>query len=376
MTFQNFTEALLNPGLHLSKELILSQISESRIWKVSLGFEPNEKDCITSPYRKDSSPGCRFSTSENGLLVLTDGAAIGSKVNGVSIFKVDCFQSLQILNNIPLNLVLSKLQESINNASDINLGAIIKTTIIATNKKKKKESSILYYWERPWNKWDKEYWSPYGITRQQLNDDFIFPINAWGLKKDGDSEWKKYICSNWCSYVLNDESWGQKVKIYQPFSKSMRFFGNVDNNCIGGLWDITDDDSDIIITKSYKDWRVLKNQGLNVIWFQNEGMLPDLELLAEYKHRKFIILFDNDKAGIKAAYYVRNKMELAGFNVTAICLNRKFLSRGIKDSSDLRKEKKKVFNYIFNKNGLRNEQVHKTGSYKLLETIPEKIYGL
>ena len=122
------------------------------------------------------------------------------------------------------------------------------------------------------------------------------------------SKWKKFFCSHWCSYIINDDSWGSRMKGYQPYSKSLRFFGNVDKDCIGGLWDLDNSDSDIIITKSYKDWRVLKNRGFQVIWFQNEGMIPDLKLLKGFKHRTFTILFDNDKAGIKAAIHVRDEI--------------------------------------------------------------------
>tara|TARA_R110000851_G_scaffold5823_4_gene23781 strand:- start:169 stop:1308 length:1140 start_codon:yes stop_codon:yes gene_type:complete len=379
MEFQNVFEALVSPGLHLSKEIILSQISEEKVWNISLGFEPNDSDIITSPYRKDNSPGCKFIRNKEGLLCLYDGAAIGSKVSGIGIWNVDCFQSLMILKGIDLGLCLSKIQELINvgKLEGLDLGFTKLEVIKTSNKSKGNKKTLIYYWTRTWNKYDKKYWSSYGITKSQLESDNIIPIDAWGVKSKGSSEWRKFICSHWCSYIINDDSWGSRMKGYQPFSKFLRFFGNVDEDCIGGLWGLNDSDSesDVIITKSYKDWRVLKNAGFQVIWFQNEGMIPDLKLLKEFKHRNFIILFDNDKAGIKAAIHVRDTISKAGFKIIAICLNRNFLKQGIKDSSDMIKEKPKTFNQIFNQGKLTYE-IFKGRSYKVLETVPKKVHGL
>lgn len=369
MTFQNIIKALENPGLHLSKKIILSQISEEKIWSVSLGFEPNEGDYITSPFRKDNSPGCKFiRNKQSGLLCLYDGASVGS-VNGIRLLSVDCFQSIQILKGYSEGLVLSKIQELVNQGKveGLDLGSTIVKKV--KSKSKSKSKTLIYYWERKWNKWDKEYWNSYRITKEQLVSDGIIPIDSWGLKSEGSSDWKKFWCSHWCSYIINDDSWRDRIKGYMPYSKSLRFFGNVDNNCIGGFWDLSSE-KDIIIKKSYKDWRVIKNLGLNTIWFQNEGMLPDLELFKEFKNCRFTILFDNDKAGIKAAYKIRNEMRKEGFKVRAVILNRKFLTHNkVKDPADLIK----TFPHLMKK--LKDELLTKT-RYGILETIPEKIHGL
>jgi hypothetical protein len=376
MTFTDLQEALENPGLHLSKELILEQISEEKIWSVTLGFEPNENDYITSPYREDNSPGCKFiRNKQSGLLCFYDGAAIGSKLNGLGIHIVDCFQSIQILKNIPLGLVLSKLQVIINQGKleGLELGSSkVKKSKIS---KTKKTETLIYYWSREWNKWDSQYWFPYGITKSQLESDGTIPINAWGMKGEG-SKWRKFHCSHWCSYIINDDSWGSKMKGYQPFVKGLRFFGNVNKDCIGGLWSLNGDTDKIIIAKSYKDWRVFKNAGFNVIWFQNEGMIPDLKLLKKFKDCNFIIIFDNDKAGIKAAIHVRDTMIKEEFKVIAKCLNRNFLKNKIKDPADLRKEKESVFNHTFNNGKINEKKIYKGREYGILETIPQKVLGL
>ena len=64
-----------------------------------------------------------------------------------------------------------------------------------------------------------------------------------------------------------------------------------------------------MITKSYKDYRVLRNLGVNVTWFQNEGAFPDNldDIINDYKD--VIVFFDNDFTGLAASetckYYWR-----------------------------------------------------------------------
>ena len=91
--------------------------------------------------------------------------------------------------------------------------------------------------------------------------------------------------------------------------------------------------------------------------------------LQDYKNAKFTILFDNDNAGIKSAYKIRNKMLDNGFKVRAIILNRKFIKYKVKDPSDLVKKFPKL------KNKFKNELFAKTRN-ELLETIPKKIHKL
>ena len=48
---------------------------------------------------------------------------------------------------------------------------------------------------------------------------------------------------------------------------------------------------------------MLKNQGLNVIWFQNEGMFPTKTVLTGIikRFKNIVVFFDNDIAGLEAS---------------------------------------------------------------------------
>ena len=96
-----------------------------------------------------------------------------------------------------------------------------------------------------------------------------------------------------------------KIKIYQPYGGKYKWITNCDEDNIGNFDNLPPTGRELIIQKSYKDHRVLRNLewGLNVIWFQNEGCVPSMDILVNLTQRfEYItIFFDNDEDGMKAA---------------------------------------------------------------------------
>ncbi len=87
---------------------------------------------------------------------------------------------------------------------------------------------------------------------------------------------------------------------------------------------------------------MFKNHGVNVIWFQNEGMFPAMTILSNIvkKFKKVNVFFDNDRAGIEASRNLVNRINNYQSNKAvniAIPLN-----EGVKDISDFI-EKKGVY---------------------------------
>jgi len=62
----------------------------------------------------------------------------------------------------------------------------------------------------------------------------------------------------------------------------------------------------LVLSKSYKDHRVLRNQGVNAVWLQNEGAVPSPEVLAHLARSStgIAVLFDSDATGMAAAQRV------------------------------------------------------------------------
>src|SRR4029077_4179226 len=80
-------------------------------------------------------------------------------------------------------------------------------------------------------------------------------------------------------------------------------------NDVGNYNNLPPEGELLIITKSYKDHRVLRNVGYNnVIWFQNEGCIPDRWILNNLVRRfkRIIVLFDSDYSGTMAAIKLCN----------------------------------------------------------------------
>ena len=147
-----------------------------------------------------------------------------------------------------------------------------------------------------------------------------------------------------------------RIKIYRPYGTSeSKWFTNCTQNDIGGIDSVIFSSKDLLITKSYKDYRVVKNLSINTVWFQNEGMIPNATILKFLckKFKRIIIWFDNDEAGIRAAKLVASHIQslFPGKVVICIHLDVDLLKEGIKDPSDLeaKKGKEKLINFCKSK---------------------------
>ena len=139
-----------------------------------------------------------------------------------------------------------------------------------------------------------------------------------------------------------------------------KWFTNCTQNDIGGLYLLRKDVDKLVITKSYKDWRVIINQGVNAIWFQNEGMIPNQDILSELivNYTEIIIWFDNDSTGIAKARVIREYLTSLGIVkiVRMVFLPPKLVGENITDASDFREKKGKAMlkQFIDKKNLLNN----------------------
>jgi hypothetical protein len=131
------------------------------------------------------------------------------------------------------------------------------------------------------------------------------------------------------------------VKIYKPFtSKTHKFLGTVTTTDIFG-WDYVkyfNRQKHLIITKSFKDWMILRNLGFQAIAIQSEGCtIPrdKIKIIKEFK--KAIFLLDNDAPGIEAAMSYKLKYDIDYIHYP--------INSNIKDTADaciILKDKKAV----------------------------------
>lgn len=309
-------------GLYINKEKeIFPYISQEELFELILGELPEEYEKFHSPLRPDTNPGCWLEYDvNNGRLFLRDF--------GYGDMPLDCIGTIQVVYHLP---------------SYYDALYYIKAVIIQQGKREKKydildavnESRIefkkvyskIYTQPRPFNGQDRAYWLQYGITRKNLEEDEVYPLEKFRIiSKKGD---RVYIC-HYLTYSYQEFSEKRK-KLYTPYNKKHKFITNCTNNDIGGSGETSDS---LIITKSYKDYRVLKNLGYNNRWFQNEGQIPNdvvlISLISDFK--KITILYDNDDTGYQASVKLRNKI----INLSNIKTNTVFIpkSDNVTDISD------------------------------------------
>ena len=296
--FRNVTDDI-EVKKFLDKDKILEIVSEEDIFEMIFGFKPKEFDYVTSPFRQDNKPGCWFEYSISGKLKFIDWAS-DYYVNGVKMVSMDCFDAVKLYYQLTnfydtLHFIYNHLIQG----KEITADKLVKKEK-SVKKREKNKSSILIE-TREFDFRDANFWKKYGISSQQLLEDKVFALKKYKIINT--TKANRAIRCLGVSYAYTDFEDGKK-KIYSPFaSKHGKFITNCGKDDIGGLKALSEKGEKLIITKSYKDYRVLRNQGYDSIWFQNEGMFPTsftlLPILARFEET--IVFFDNDRAGIDAS---------------------------------------------------------------------------
>lgn len=315
----------------IDKKDILNCVTQEEIFELVFKFKPVEFQYVTSPFRVDQSPGCWFETDiTTGKLNFRD-FAYGTK-------PLDCFDAVKIYYNLPnffktLEFIKTKLIDGKTINANVNS--------IKPSKKVSKKKVEIFVNTREFDENDKNYWQSYSITRQNLIDDKVFAVQKYKMlnTRKGDFVFMVYdLC-----YAYTDFKFERK-KLYKPFQKK-KFITNCKPDDIGGINSLSYNNTQLIISKSYKDFRVLKNQGLNVVWFQNEGMFPSLNVIFNLikNFSEIIIFFDSDNAGIVASNNLAEVIKSIFFSkkVRVVHLPIKLLKENIKDPSDLISKKSK-----------------------------------
>lgn len=317
----------------IDKRDILKYVTEEEVFELVLGYKPIEFEYICSPLREDTNAGCWFEFDTVAERLKFRDFGYGSK-------SLDCFDMVQIYFGLPnfyktLDFVKNKL--ILGREIDPKILHVKRKTLSKEKRVKKSLFQILPS-TRDFSLIDKEFWSPFGISKENIISDKVFPAQKIKLKntKKGDI---LMLCKT-ATYVYTEFKSGNR-KIYQPY-ENKRFITNCVSNDIGGLHDLPAYGRKLVISKSYKDWRVLRNKGINSIWLQNEGMFPDKDTLLSIliRFKEVIIFFDNDTAGIEAAKRLKEYITKIYKPATYIIIPELYLYQyQISDISDLFKKR-------------------------------------
>lgn len=298
---------------------ILEDISQEQVFYYLFDSYPDIRKRYHSPFREDGKPDCFFFYHTDGKLLFVDKAR--------NIY-LNCFEALGYKYN------LESFREI------IQIVEVIKTKTVTESfiKPKRVKTIIETLSVEPTEK-DLQFWSLYDITLDQLKKDGVKSVNKAmtikGIKKI------IYHLEDQFSYRIYYNTETKNRKVYCPLS-ALKFISNTTNDDI--YLNFNKEVKTLVITKSYKDYRVLLNQGVNCMWIQSEVVFPSEKLLCQIASffDEIVVLFDNDETGIKQSKKLSAKIDLFyPGKARPLWLPPELLSYGISDSSDIYKEKGK-----------------------------------
>lgn len=323
--------------IELTPDQILQKITQQQIFELvlKLPFDFNER--YRSPFRIDTHADCRFEERPDGTILFID---FGER-NPRKIHR-SCFgMLLEAFPGTTVSGVIRILVREFGLSTNLTDYSFQQTTVdreYSNNSNDNNNTSsetVIRYERKPYNKLSVLHWSQFLIRPEHLLEDNVFSTNRFTVKKPG----KKLKVVNVYKHCYAID-FIHHVKLYQPYSDRYKWITNCDENDIGNIDNLPETGDELIIEKAYKDHRVLRNLGfsLNVIWFMNEGCVPDLYILKNLteRFRLITIFFDSDEGGIIAALKLHRIFESFRQGCCRIVHMPVFLSRKLthKNTSD------------------------------------------
>lgn len=328
----------------LTKELILSHLSEEQIMEYYLGHAVEDDGRYLSPFRKEDSPSFSIKRLESGLHY---------KDFGDDSYSGGCVDLVMQLFNISFYEALKKI------SNDFNLGPSIldnrkeyQRVLNDRAERPPKKRKIIQVITRPLTKIDKAYWASYDISTEELRRYNIYSIKKY-LIDEGQSNppWWIVGADELCFGYFTGEKW----KIYRPLSedKERKWFTNISNRYIWDIDIIVPGTKRCFITKSRKDQIILSKFLSPVVSVQSEssGSISEEGLsLLKSNCEEVYIIFDNDTPGVKASTYFSENHGFRWINCPKGYIDN--LGKPIKDFADLARHYglETVINYFKSKN--------------------------
>lgn len=289
----------------ISKDDIHYYLTQEDIFQIALGYTPEPGDFVQSPYREDKDPGCFFDYAPNGDLKLIDFAAKGQYVKGFHLSHTDCFNAIQYVYNLSFKESLSFLYNK--HCHKLNRKEKPKKTKEFIRKR------IIPYF-RAFSKADQKYWQPLGITSSQLREDKYMPIRGYKIISDKPTVFTSRNELAYCDFSFPS---GNR-KIYFPNRKKYKFIATTGVNDIGFMTYLPEVGHKLIITKSYKDARILRNSGIEAVYLSSETSIPTNLFDFTLRFDEIIILFDNDEAGFTCTENIMSELQKHNANCRAV----------------------------------------------------------
>jgi len=304
--------------VEITAQHILTKITQEQIFQFVFEKPISLTSRYTSPFREDKRPGCFFTQREDNTIIFVDFA------EDKGFTHRSCFQAVMDKYNVSYSQAIEVVLDNFHlsyNISDYDLTKIINNSYNYNSRYKGDRASTgttISYVKSEYERRDVINWNKFLISTKDLESDNVFATHRFTIDKHDNKPKKVFNIYNLC-YAID---FIDAVKIYQPQSIDYRFITNCNENHIGNINNLPLFGDELIIQKSYKDHRVLRNiiDGINVIWLQNEGVIPDdfilFNLLERFK--RITIFYDNDLKGIEKALILANYLNNIRIDSTRI----------------------------------------------------------
>lgn len=269
----------------LSPEHILQKVTQEQIFEIVFPKVYLGEVIYKSPLRTDRNPRCFFEY-HNDVLLFKD---FGDK----NRTHRSCFRMIMD----KYNLTMREALKFICNHFDLSHSSVDYEEVIIEDDTEIVRKTPLHidFLSKEYTSQDKKYWSQYLIYPDQLLEDGVHSVDKLILNNVA-----KPVYGLCYAYTFPED----KVKIYRPYAPpKYKWMTNCNNNIVGNIHNISQRGKKLIVAKAYKDSRVIRNLGIkDVIWFQNEGQVPNdminIDLITRYE--EIVFLYDNDEPGIAA----------------------------------------------------------------------------
>lgn len=318
------------------KEILL-RVSQEDIWNLVLSKfgRKVELNCyVTNPLRADRNAGAWFNWY-NGRLRLND---FGNNVMCGKIIpkNIHCFDAVSMAFGVNFYQGLQLINQHFNLGLGGNTHIAVAPIIIDHNKSivEEKLKTYIEFKAKEFDKYHKAYWANYQISKQNLVEDNVF-ATYWFRSKKGNDTFTFLPNAEEVTYTIGGFK-DNRVKVCRAKAKDRRrkWFTNCVPEDIGFESHISYLGKQLVIHKSWKDARVVKNQGVqNNIWLQNEVAIPYSKLIAICRGFDDVpIIFDNDETGVKNSALLNQVLRENGINSRQVFVPQ---SSGCKDESEL-----------------------------------------
>lgn len=305
----------------LTKDIILSKITEEQIFSFYIGCEISSKKLFCSKLRNDRCPTCSFYRNKSGTLIYKDFATQDSlNCFGyvMELFQCDYYKALSIIAN---DFGLCK-----NNSLVKNKGKIISNSL----KIEEKEFSNIQVEIQDFTDLELRWWGKYGITPEILKRFDVYSCKHVFLNGQVIAKSQQHcpIFGYYGKKYQGKELW----KCYFPKRTSYRFMGNYPAKKLQGYNKLPDKGKICVITKSLKDCMALYAYNIPACAPNSETVIPSETIVNDLLERfEYVFcLWDNDYTGVTFLNKIKKKYP----KLHCLIIPRSYKA---KDFSDLRK---------------------------------------